>query len=417
MPAGDLISDDTIEELRCEPGKKVKEVLLIASICELDQLNEAHFSAICPAEPRRVRPGINILKPENGSQEIRVQYVLRFEPPLTDEPVTVRCRQTLFGPLLSSHEAHRLARQKVTPHDLLHTIRWPCEQLILRVRVGNGAWPAPGLRIHCEDPLEQPAPWEEGTDHVITYAHPPLFGQVPEALVAVYRPRLGYSYGPIWDVPQDDLHSADMAKLRRSERELLRPRPEQEGVNRAAASNFLQRTLEAIERIGADAAAADLKACACLFAFDRDRGELVSIAQQACAGFGFNHVRWGRDIIGTAFQRQAAVFFSKSQRVQEEKKSKGEVAWEVSRDVPEAVQVLFAIPLPGLIPKDWPIAILALLSTDAASGMHELLERQDAVESLHKQISTLWAYHIPAIMGKEVKFVAELPDTSKTGAP
>lgn len=393
LPAGDVISEEVVEGLRSVEGTQ-KEVLLRATQEGLDQLAEASISAECPAQPGRVKAKIKIVRPKAGVNTIDVSYVLEFDPELDANPVTVHIRRVMFGAYLPSREAHRLWNRDlgIEPHKLHHAVRWPCEQLALRLRIGNSTWSPTGLRLDVVDPKDQPAPWEMRTDHVIMEARPVQVGQPAEGIVAVYRPRLGYSYGMRWDILETEPIAEGI--LYPAEKQLLRLKGAVHDRRRSAAAAFLGELLRTLEQLATDGGKPALKIGAILFGFNREAGRLEPIVEDGPGDLHFGSVGWGRDIIGTAFQRQAPVFYSRHPKVRDQEARTGRATWEIFRDLPDAVQVILALPLPGQNTGDWPIAALALASTDAASGLHKF----DSFSEILKRVYLLWGKNAVGIM-------------------
>jgi hypothetical protein len=134
-----------------------------------------------------------------------------------------------------------------------------------------------------------------------------------------------------------------------------------------------------------------------LFAFDDGTSRLQCVGSTAPADDSLRscEIGWGRQFVGTAFRRNETILFRKKDY------EGGSALFEA---FPESVQQLAAIPLYGAPEpvENQPVAVLALASSVASSGLASIFSHDEALEHLDQTVTDLWDVHLNDLFPEDV---------------
>ncbi len=327
-------------------------------------------------------------------------YRSEFKPPLTsNREIDVKYRRFSEGVVYRSAEDKRcMGDLSASDTDSLElNLDFPAEHLLIRVQfvsdvpyAGKTPWLPGDLALVVLDDSGTPHYRESDNDHVALdfsgAASVPgdNAARTAEAVLSVYRPRLGFTYGITWKLPENEQiqQNEDLIDLRRH---LLAPVGPADP--RHKADTFAQQAKIAFNNVLAPSKA-DPELHAYLYAFDSGlnelfcRGTTASIADPLVT-LAF---RYGRDIIGTAFRRREPMGYLRDEKPEEIK-----AGLRVFDRFPhEKIAAAIALPIKAPDKNGWPVGIVLFATRSPTGPLPGLLKDSDTVWKLFESVQKLW---------------------------
>lgn len=356
LPEGDLYVTDYLHGVRKDPAVGTQEVKTLQWTAYGDALTEWDFKADTIGGDWHVTDIDSASTGETTEGQPQARYTLTFKQPLeADKPVDVRRQLVTRGFMFGSTEEQD--EWVVTPdrrgHERLEIeVEWPCEQLQLTLRFAVPPFPKQ-LDWYVHDADGHHAPRERQSGHIrLHYWEPghcqpdaqlrPSVGLAQaEAVLSVYRPQVGYTYGLRWQLPENDPTIANRVRLR-AERLLLL----QTEKHPDRAQSFLKDVLQRTNQAGSSGSSLD----AFLFAYDEKAHQLKCTAATAASYHPLWHAefRWGRGAVGIAFRRRNPYHFARTEYA-----SKPKTQGSTYAPFPDEVHDAFLVALPLIRRDDW----------------------------------------------------------------
>jgi hypothetical protein len=339
----------------------------------------------------------------------RVEHLLSIDPPLNAQrEVTLAIQRQSDGAIYRSREDQRYmgGAESLGTDFLSIKITWPTDQLVARLRFktdpaavpGGASWLPRGLALEVVAADGKPRQREAESPYVmLDYPTPSRIALVggersAEAVLTVYRPRLGHTYKLSWPLPEQDAMPCRLQVEQLREQLLSVPATP---AGRRATDEFAIAALRLFNQIRGDIP--DVKdwigkAESYLHAFNPRRGMLVCVGtsgakQDPMAG----EFRYGMDVIGTAFRRRDVWAYSRAQS----DRDAGFVRFESFPS--DTVQFCLGCPLNWPNRSGWPVGVLTLASGEPLTTSDPARKPQWAVD-VSAAITELWMKSISAVV-------------------
>lgn len=388
LPRGDFTSTDVITGLRSRSGPVESVPLLLSP----GALTAHEVKAYVPGSPGRVTAEVD--RVTDGDT---FRCWLRFNPPLTPDPVTVLVILHAEGVVIPSQEEQELiglSDERLGWESCTQTISFPTHRLKMSLRFDPPERTPASMHYTVLGPQVQRMSKPEresarkaaqsetaltrGGFHdwrptLVPWEEKQAFLPRPQATCFVDAPLLGYRYRLWWPVPpQSDIPKRDRLMYIRSQLLSVKNDPQRSPL----AGEFLRGCLEAARSVirnespGANADDQFLHGCLFGLATEPGRpgpGRLRSVASTSdqCA-LHAKELVWGRDIIGQAFRRGTLVTFANAKLLPVS------IVHQLT-DLPSDIRFLLAYPLYCYEVDGYPAAVLGLASTSDNSGLGVLV--------------------------------------------
>ena len=401
-----LITREVISSLKSTEDKEQKELTLYTGMAEDTGLTCARVTAI-RKDARDVTVSSKLMKAVNGTP--LVQHTLLLDP-----PVTPKCNVTLAIQRYSDGVIFRSAEDKSNmgvggasaTECVSVKIRWPTDRLFVRLKFKSKSPPVDsgteGLPNEVELVVRGPdgsvRKREKDSHNVILDYHTPstiaLLGgdRSSEAVLTVYRPRLGYTYELKWNIPQSEPipHKGNLDRLRL---QLLHVPKTPTG--RRSADEFAAACVKLFEHVvnGRKHVVDDkLRAYVHAFNLDSKRRTLKCVG---CSGALDDPLAtefdYGMDVVGTAFRRAEVWGYAKRET------TLNEGVLRFKKFPHEVIRSCLSCPLSS--PENgWPIGVLTFASERDDGDLSAYASDRGQATKLSAAVSKLWADTLPIIL-------------------
>jgi hypothetical protein len=327
-------------------------------------------------------------------------YHSKLTPPLTSKrEIDIEYRRFSEGVVYrSTEDKRRMGESGPLDSDCaeLH-IDFPIEHLLIRVQFVSDVpfanqipWLPGEVELVVLDSSGQPHYRETENDLValeFSAAAPSphaTAARTAEAVLSVYRPRLGFTYGIKWMLPAHEQiqQNADLNDLRR---DLLAPFGP--GDPRHKANAFARQALSAFTTL-LTPKKPDPELHAYLYAFDSDKNELVCRGSTTSISDPMvtSAFRYGRDIIGTSFRRREPMGYLRDQEP-----VTNQAGLRVFDRFPhEEIAAAIALPFKSPDQNGWPVGIVLFATRSPTGSLHGLVKDSNKVWKLFESVQKLW---------------------------
>ena len=402
LPSGDLASTTVFHGLTA-PRKPLDQIPIST---------RADAYTMSNAKAKSMTPGYTVTAEREQQGDGEITWILKFRPQLGSEPVTILLERYSTGLVFTSEEAQRrfgVADDKTGIENCTHFVRYAMDQLVMCLRfrpdepaeIGEQHFDSVPRNVQLEitDQHKRLSQEELDSDAVCmanfgiadATAEGEQIGELPQSVVTVHRPQLGYRYRFVWALPETDLPIDQKALLSHYYR-LVCESPEggQDDYMQNAVDQVRSTVRERMGEIVAGANWADGNLHVFLFGYNEEHSRLECLRSTAGSRHPLVQARfpWGRTVVGVAFRQRRATDFCRPYF------QRGNA---IFGDFPNEVVAALAIPLGGAPEpvSDWPIAVVLLASTTADSGLLQAHENDVVFETLCEFAEDSWFADVP----------------------
>lgn len=388
LPSGDVVTTEIYVDLQPIDGLPLKSLPMHSTSVSLS-------SAVCSATDLT---NSHPLKIESKFMEkrglTRLEYYVQFDPPLS-KPIDLIVQRRYVGAILTSREAQEYAGivYELGEESCRHNVRYPCEHFnsLLRFSTQRRELVPKQVSLRMFDKDGNPLLQDPKKAH-LTYLSTELIANLRpargpivtgHAVFSSHNPPVGTRFDMFWKLPDQEL-APDRAGLHACRQLLLL----EDIATLAHTDAICHKLIRAVARKAIAVLAKNKRPgepalFVAMHAFESDSGTLKLTKSTPNGRKLFERpLRWGKDIVGIAFQFCSPLFFVRQN-------FDDMVTVPVERLNPK-IKVLMSYPLLWPNASGHPVGVLSLGSTHDRRGLSHAATSADLAGELAVSIQKEW---------------------------